>query len=226
VVHIAPPGFDGVERVGQTMVRAGAGVPVGRLLAYCREEGLGGLEFLAGLPGTLGGAIAGNAGAWGREVCEALSAVWIVSASGAETALSGRELSHSYRCAGLGGGIVTRAQLELKPRSPELIGRLTDERLGRRAQRHPLGAPSAGCVFKNPTGVSAGRLLDLCGLKGARVGGAEVSRVHANFILNRGGAVASDVLELVRMMRAAVARQFGIELELEVRHWAARSEAA
>jgi UDP-N-acetylmuramate dehydrogenase len=226
VIHIQSPGFDVIERVGPAAVRVGAGVPTARLLAYCREQGLGGLEFLAGLPGTIGGAIAGNAGAWGHEVCRCVTQLSLVSSQGTEKLLSGAGLKHSYREAQLDGAILTQARFELERRDPQLIGQLMAERTKARAARHPLGEPSAGCIFRNPPGNQAGKLLDLCGMKGRGVGGAQVSRLHANFIVNTGGAVARDVLHLVQIMRESVLRDFGIELELEVRHWPAQSKAA
>ncbi|MHC5033736.1 MAG: UDP-N-acetylmuramate dehydrogenase [Planctomycetota bacterium] len=226
VIHIQSPGFDVIERAGPTVVQVGAGVPTAKLLTRCREWGLGGLEFLAGLPGTVGGAIAGNAGAWGCEVCQRVTQLWLVSPQGTERLLSGAELEHSYREAHLDGAILTQARFELERRDPGLVGRLMAERLAARAARHPLGEPSAGCVFRNPPGNRAGRLLDLCGMKGRGIGGAQVSRIHANFIVNTGGAVARDVLSLVQIMRESVLRDFGIELELEVRHWPAQSKAA
>ncbi|MFO8006410.1 MAG: UDP-N-acetylmuramate dehydrogenase [Candidatus Brocadiia bacterium] len=226
VIHIAPPGFGSVERAGRHGVRAGAGLRSGALLAFCRDEGLGGLEFLAGLPGSVGGAVAGNAGAWEHHVSDRLSRVHLIGPDGGRRVLPPERLRFGYRTAELDGAIVTAAEFALEPRDPELIGARMDHCIARRQQRHPAGL-SAGCIFKNPPGESAGRLLDLCGLKGRRVGGAEVSRQHANFILNRGAASTRDVLALIAQMKRAVRRRFGIELELEVRHWpAARRRVA
>ena len=226
VIHVHSPGFDGVERTRPTAVRAGAGLPTSRLLASCREAGLGGLEFLAGLPGTVGGAVAGNAGAWGQQTCGPMSRLWLMDADGELQQHDRSRIRASYRSTDLGGAVVVAAEFELVPRSPELVALQMAEHARARAARHPMGQASAGCVFKNPAGQSAGRLLDLCGLKGLRVGGAEVSSVHANFVLNRGDATASDVLRLLALMKSAVRRRFGVELELEVRHWSARSKVA
>jgi UDP-N-acetylmuramate dehydrogenase len=226
VIRIHAPGLDGIERTGPALVRVGAGVPTGRLLTWCRDEGLGGLEFMAGLPGTMGGAVAGNAGAWGEETCGLVTRLHVVSPRGETWVLARRGLRYSYRCAELGGAIITAVELELSPRSPQLIALRMREHALVRAERHPMRDWSAGCVFKNPPGLSAGKLLDLCGTKGWRVGDAEVSRLHANFIINRGSADADDVLRLIELMRTAVRREFGIDLELEVRHWPARLQAA
>jgi len=226
VVQVRAPGFDWIRRSGPHRLRVGAGVPVGRLLAHCRREGLGGLEFLAGLPGTVGGALAGNAGAWGRQVSEPLSRLWLFRPERGVRELSKDRIEFSYRSARLEGGIVVEAEFQLQPRSPELIARLMSRRMAERARRHPLDLPSAGCIFRNPPGRSAGVLLDRCGLKGLRAGGAAVSRRHANFIVNTGGASSRDVLRLIELMREAVRRRFDIELRLEVRHWPARAEVA
>ena len=226
VIHLHTPGFDELERVGETGVLAGAGVPTAHLLAYCRDQQLGGLEFLAALPGTVGGAIAGNAGAWGKEICESVSRICLVSPSGEARIVDRSELRFSYRHTELGGGIITDAEFELAPRNARLITLQMAAYARNRAERHPMGEWSAGCVFKNPVGASAGKLLERCGLKGLRVGDAEVSPRHANFIVNRGSAAASDVLRLIEIMKDAVRREFGVELELEVRHWPARPQAA
>jgi len=226
VIHIHAPGFAELERTASATVLAGAGAPTARLLAYCRDEGLGGLEFLAGLPGTVGGAIAGNAGAWGKEMCQFVSRLCVVSASGQARILTGSDVRYSYRRMELDGGIITDAELELPPRNPRLIALQMADYLRNRSERHPMAEWSAGCVFKNPPGISAGRLLERCGLKGLKVGDAEVSSRHANFIINRGSAAASDVLRLIEVMKDTVRRECGIELELEVRHWPARLEAA
>ncbi len=226
VIHVAPPGFGRLERTGRREVRAGAAVRSGALLAFCRDEGLGGLEFLAGLPGSVGGAVAGNAGAWGRQVADRLGRLHLIGPDGGRRVLPPERVQFGYRKAELDGAIVTAAEFALEPRDPELIGARMVRHAARRRKRHPAGS-SAGCIFKNPPGDSAGRLLDLCGLKGRRVGDAEVSRVHANFILNRGKANTQDVLTLIGQMQRAVRRRFGVELELEVKHWpAARRRVA
>jgi UDP-N-acetylmuramate dehydrogenase len=226
VIHVHAPGFDRLRRTAPGVVRAGAGVVTAALLARCRDWGLGGLEFLAGIPGTAGGALAGNAGAWGRDIADAVRRLWMLRPDGRMDVLPRRRLRPSYRRLETGPGVIVEAEFLLEPRSADLIARQMAGYASERRARHPLGQSSAGCVFKNPPGASAGRLLQLCGLKGARVGRAEVSRQHANFIVNRGRADAADVLALIEMMRDAVRDRFGVELELEVKHWPARAEAA
>jgi UDP-N-acetylmuramate dehydrogenase len=226
VIHLCSPGFDWIERTGSASVRVGAGVRLGQLLIFCREAGLGGLEFLAGIPGTVGGAIAGNAGAWGLSMGQRIARVWTLSPGGRPAQAQAERLAFQYRRSSLRGNIVTEAELTLEPRSPALIGGLIKRNLKRKAGRQPTGQPNAGCVFKNPPGASAGRLLDLCGMKGRRLGDAEVSRVHANFICNVGNARARDVIGLMDIMRRAVLRSFGIELSPELTYWSRQKNVA
>jgi UDP-N-acetylmuramate dehydrogenase len=226
VIHVHAPGLAALRKVGPAALRAGAGVTVGRLLALCRREGLAGLEFMAGIPGTVGGALAGNAGAWGRDVCSALRGVRLLHPDGQAEDLPAEALQFGYRRLALGGAVVVEAEFQMRPSSPELVGRRMARYVARRRQRQPAEPASAGCVFKNPAGHSAGRLLDLCGLKGRAAGDARISTRHANFIVNCGGASCDDVLALIEQMREAVHREFGLGLELELKHWPGRTKAA
>ncbi len=226
VIHLCSPGFDWIERTGPTTLRAGGGVRLGELLGYCLGAGLGGLEFLAGIPGTLGGALAGNAGAWGSSIGERVLRTWSLGEANRVEEIPAERVAFAYRTSALGGRIVTEAELALEPRSPELIGGLMRRNLRQKAGRHPVGTPSAGCVFKNPPAAPAGKLLERCGMKGKRVGDAQVSRLHANFICNLAEARAQDVLLLMEMMREAVRGRFGIELEPELKHWESRRTVA
>jgi len=226
VIHMRTPGFCHVLRTGELSVRAGAGAGTARLLAYCKEQGLGGLEFLAGIPGTVGGALADNAGAWGHCISERLLRLTVMTPEGRRREYAPSELAFSYRRTDLDGAVVMEGEFLLAPREPQHIEQRMARHFRDRTERHPVHEPSAGCIFKNAPGHSAGRLLDLCGLKGLRVGGAEVSKLHANFILNRGGATAADVLRLIETMKETVRRQFGVELEMEVRRWPGPAMAA
>lgn len=197
---------------------AGGGLSLARLLAFCRREGLGGLEFLAGIPGTVGGAVAMNAGAFGKETSEAVEAASILSPSG-ETALKTREeLAFSYRRLEMqAGSVILQTRFSLEREAPETVSKRIAQNLERRKARQPLGRPSAGSVFKNPPGEFAGRLIERAGLKGETRGGAMISQEHANFIVNRGGAAAEDILALVRLAQERVRQETGLELELEIR---------
>ena len=226
VIHVCSPGFDWIERTGSRTVRAGAGVRLARLLGYCREAGLGGLEFLAGIPGTVGGALAGNAGAWGSSIGERLVRLWMLDQEGCPLERPAQDVAFAYRTSGLRRVVVTEAELELEPRPPDAIAGLMTRNVLEKARRQPTDIPNAGCVFKNPPGGSAGKMLELCGLKGLHVGGAEVSSLHANFICNVAGARACDVLELVEIMREGVRKRFGVELELELKLWRAERRVA
>lgn len=226
---VSDAGFDGVVlRIGSALgaienapsdrLRIGAGALWSRVLKHVIEEGWTGLEFGAGIPGTLGGAIATNAGTRGGETADRLVEVRGVDADGRIRTLARADIAFVYRNGPLPEGFVVTSTLfqvarEDKAKVEETIRGYQAER--RRDQ--PEREPSAGCVFKNPPGGSAGRMVDQAGLKGMREGGAVVSPVHGNFIINEGGATSADVLRLVERLRERVRGEFGVELELEVR---------
>ena len=226
VIHICSPAFDWVSRESDGRIRVGAGTRLVTLLNTCQDLGLGGLEFLAGIPGTVGGATSGNAGAWGANVGDFVTRAWTWDEEKGQKEFSRRELTFSYRKARLPGDIITEVEFELTPRSSELIGKQVNNNIQKKRDRQPTGAPNAGCVFRNPEENSAGKLLDLCGLKGSQVGGAEVSPDHANFICNTAGASAEEVLELIDTMRQKVRQNFGVELQLELKHWGGENRVA
>ncbi len=201
-------------------VTLGGGVDLTRLIKHAAMNGWGGFERLAGIPGTVGGAIAMNAGGrWGA-IGDLVRSVGVVDAAGLKAALSAADVGFEYRRTRLAGRIVCTAVLEFTPDEP----RRTWERYlevwnTKYATQPPVSERSAGCIFKNPPGQSAGALIDRAGLKGARRGGAEVSRRHANFIVAQRDASASDVLGLIETVRETVAREFGVRLELEIVVW-------
>jgi UDP-N-acetylmuramate dehydrogenase len=198
-------------------VAVDAGNSLPGLLKYCAAEGLSGLEFLAGVPGGVGGAVVMNAGAWGKATAERLVRVEGFSREGAMQVIGREELSCAYRRTQLPPGfVITRAEFSLVPSLPDRVQRAMREFMEQRRRTQPLSSPSAGCVFKNPPGERAGRLIERCGLKGLRVGGAQVSLKHANFIVNRGGATAKDVLSLARRVAQRVRRCTGVVLEQEI----------
>ena len=195
----------------------GAAARVRKLLSFTVERGLSSIEFLAGLPGTLGGALITNAGGKEGEVSEAVERVLILRGSGEIASLSKKDCGFKYRGSSIpDNAIVFGVELAIKESEPSLLREAVNRLTERRSRTQPLSSPCAGCIFKNPAGVSAGELIERCRLKGRRRGGAEVSYVHANFIVNRGNALAGDVLELIEDVRDEVYKETKIVLELEV----------
>jgi UDP-N-acetylmuramate dehydrogenase len=204
--------FDG-ERL---RAQAGAGLP--HLARAAADHGLGGLEFAAGIPASIGGAVVMNAGAHGHAMDEVVEGVEIVDGSGARR-LRADELAYAYRTSRLQRepAVVVDATLRLGRGDPAEIRARTETWLRQRGETQPIGPPSSGCVFRNPPGDHAGRLVDLAGGKGLSVGGARVSDVHANYIINTGGATAADVVTLAHKVKALVAEKFGMVLEPEIK---------
>ncbi len=247
-----PEAGDGV------VVQAGAGCSLARLVNWCGEKGFTGLEFAAGIPGTIGGAVVMNAGAWGGEIAGVLASVTVVTPTGAIRTLPRAELDFGYRvwhdylvpygsvsyfshkemncerhlssssgwsrspagaqASGDGAGrvIVVGVELSLAVGDGERIRNLCQSYREQRRMKQPKKEPNAGSFFKNPQGDAAGRLIEASGLKGMKVGGAMVSPVHANFLVNCGGATASDVVELMKKVQATVQSNSGVLLEPEV----------
>ncbi len=211
------PDFNVVRIAGDGLVEAEAGVRLNSLIKQLVAAGLGGLEALAGIPGSVGGALVMNAGAGSQEFGRVVEAVEILSG---ETFAwrPAAELAFAYRHARLApGDIVTAVRLRLVPGDPELLQAAYAERIGHRRQAHAVGGPSAGSVFKNPPGQKAWELIAGCGWQGRSIGGARVSERHANFIINAGGAMAADIEALIEAIRSDVERQTGVRLEAEVR---------
>jgi UDP-N-acetylmuramate dehydrogenase len=204
------------EAHGEVLV-LGAGQPTSRLWTRAHALGLVGMEFIAGVPGTLGGAVAMNAGTRVGEMKDVVRRVEIATADGAGW-VEARALAFAYRACRLpAGGVVTRVEVALRRGDVAESERRMQEDRDRRRRTQPLDRPSFGSTFRNPPGDHAGRLVEAAGLKGHRVGGAMWSDVHANFVVNLGGATARDVLDLVRLARTRVQERFGILLETEVR---------
>jgi UDP-N-acetylmuramate dehydrogenase len=208
-------GFNAVTSV-ETALRAGGGVRMADAIEQAGELGLGGIEFLWGIPGTLGGGLRTNAGAFEHELGDLVVDVRVTTSRGEELALSRRDLKFAYRRSALPDDcVVTGVTLKLKRSTADAIASRLEECRKLRAATQPRGA-SAGSVFRNPKGESAGRLLDQAGLKGRRVGGAVVSERHANFIINEGGARCADVRQLIEIMKQKVEEKFGVILEEEI----------
>jgi UDP-N-acetylmuramate dehydrogenase len=200
-------------------VTVGAGVLLPRLLVKMAGKGWGGLEFLAGVPGSVGGAVVMNAGAWGKDLGQSVKQVKALDRQGRERSFSRSSLKFGYRKCLLQRSkwIVTEAVIKLKKKSPRLIKQQMADFIAQRRKGQPLGAPNCGSVFKNPAGDHAGRLIEAAGCKGWRIGDAQVSSKHANFIVNLGEARANDVIRLITKIRRAVKERFNITLEPELK---------
>jgi UDP-N-acetylmuramate dehydrogenase len=202
-------------------VTVSAGYLMPKLAADAAKAGRTGLEFGAGVPGTVGGSVVGNAGAFGREVKDGLICAEAIDPQGRLHTLSAAECRFAYRDSILKsekpGWVVRSATFDTGEDDPSRIRERIKEVQRHRRQTQPIEKRSLGSTFKNPPGDAAGRLIDACGLKGLRIGGAQISEKHANFIVNLGGASADDVLALMAEMRDRVFERFGIELEPEVR---------
>jgi len=214
---ILPERFQDLEREG-TQVTVGAGVRISRLLAFCSKQGLTGLEFLSGIPGTVGGAVWGNAGAWGGATADRLARVQLVTEEGDDLLLGCETIPFAYRFSGFPkGAVIVGATFALAAGDPTTIRQRISRWLVQRNASQPVEFRSAGSIFKNPPEDYAGRLVDAAGVKGTRIGGAMISEKHGNFFVNLGDARAADVLALVALARERVRATAGIDLELEIR---------
>lgn len=204
--------------VDGTDVTAGAGISLNRLVKFAARHGLQGVEFCAGIPGCVGGGLATNAGAWGKNLCDAVKRVLVYVPARRETRRVVREeMESGYRKSNLASfGVILEAEFTLSPAEPSEIFERMQDYLKRKASTQPLGFKSAGSVFKNPTGHHAGALIESLGFKGHARGGAAVSDLHANFIVNTGAATASDVLALIAEIKQRAHAATGIDLEEEI----------
>ena len=216
VIKLAGP-MSGVSVEG-TAIRAQAGASLSQVSRAALQASLTGLEFASGIPGSLGGALAMNAGAYGGELSQVVREAMVLMDGRVQT-LSREELAMGYRTTRVlrEGGIVLSAVLDLKEGDAPQIAATMDDLNRRRREKQPLSFPSAGSTFKRPEGYFAGALIEQAGLKGYAIGGAQVSEKHAGFLINRGGATASDLLRLIEYVQARVYAQSGVRLETEVR---------
>ena len=216
VIKLAGP-MSGVSVEG-TAIRAQAGASLSQVSRAALQASLTGLEFASGIPGSLGGALAMNAGAYGGELSQVVREAMVLMDGRVQT-LSREELAMGYRTTRVlrEGGIVLSAVLDLKEGDAPQIAETMDELNRRRREKQPLSFPSAGSTFKRPEGYFAGALIEQAGLKGYAIGGAQVSEKHAGFLINRGGATASDLLRLIEYVQERVYAQSGVRLETEVR---------
>ncbi|HJS07155.1 MAG TPA: UDP-N-acetylmuramate dehydrogenase [Pirellulales bacterium] len=218
VLRLSATAFNDIRVKDQKLV-AGGGARLGHVVSTAVREGLAGLEPLVGIPGTLGGALRGNAGSHGGDVGQWVVRTTTMSRSGELVERSRNELVFSYRQCNIDDLVILGCEFELEPEDPqELTKRMQKNWIIKKADQ-PLGHQSTGCIFKNPRGISAGMLIDQAGLKGARVGGAEVSDRHANFIIAEPDATSRDVLQLIDLVQRTVSERLGVELETEIEVW-------
>ena len=213
--------LDGMERLSDNRIRVMAGVTMSRAAVFAANLGLSGLEFAHGIPGSVGGGVYMNAGAYGGEICQVCDRVEVMDRQGNTRWLSNAEMEFSYRHSVLEttSDIVICAEFSLSPAQPETIMARMKELIGKRSASQPLDLPSAGSAFKRPAGGYAAALIEQAGLKGFRVGNAGISEKHAGFAVNLGGATAGDVKELLQTVSDKVFEQSGIRLEPEIRIW-------
>ena len=227
-VLVADSGYEGAimvlgkgfkrHAIEREQLRTGAGVILGAVVQDAFKAGLAGLEFAVGIPGTVGGALAMNAGSRDEWIGSVVESVTLFVPGEGLVGVRGPEIAWGYRRTDLPSrGIIVESVLRVVESDAVHLRRAMEASLRRRKRSQPLALPSAGSVFVNPEGDSAGRLIESVGLKGARSGSAQVSEVHANFIVNTGGATAADVVELIRTIHDAVKESHGIELRPEIR---------
>ena len=208
------------QREVDGQLEAGSAQLLSRLARAAWGRGLTGLEFAAGIPGTVGGAIVMNAGAYGGEMAQVVASVRVMDRAGNIEEVPNAACDFAYRHSAFSGGerLILSARFALTPGDPAEIKAKMDDLNARRKEKQPLEYPSAGSTFKRPPGHYAAALIDQCGLKGLRVGGAQVSEKHAGFVINTGGATCADVLALMDQVRERVYRETGVTLEPEVRY--------
>jgi UDP-N-acetylmuramate dehydrogenase len=211
-------GLNGIK-IEDDKIVVGSGVMLQRLIRFAAKKSLGGLEFLAGVPGSVGGAILMNAGAWGKTIGKYVKSVKVLDHNGNEKIILRKDMGFAYRKSILQGveQIVVEVVLKLRKMKKKTIEQKIAEFVGKRKNRHPLGSPNCGSVFKNPEGKIAAILIEDAGCKGMRIGDAQVSMKHANFIVNLGDAKASDVVKLITVVQGKVKTKHRIKLEPEVK---------
>jgi UDP-N-acetylmuramate dehydrogenase len=218
VVSLADPAFGEITVAGRK-ITAGSGAKLGHLISVAVREGLAGLEPLVGIPGTVGGALHGNAGSRGGDIGQWTCRAAVMTRAGEILERDRDDLTFAYRESSLDELVILQGQFELEKEDPEELTKRMQKYWIVKKANQPLGHQSAGCIFKNPRGMSAGMLIDQAGLKGSRVGGAEVSDLHANFVVVDNSATSHDVLRLIDLVRSRVAERLGVELETEIEIW-------
>ncbi len=216
VINLSAAYFKRIRRSGNKIVAA-AGVALKDLLSFSRDKSLSGLEFLAGIPGSLGGALIMNAGSYGQSIGSLVTQIKVIDYNNRIKILKKKDFDFNYRSSNLANCIILEAHLKLSKARKKDIAERIKEHIALRSKSQDYRYPSCGCFFKNPKGNSAGRLIDLCGLKGRQIGGAAISDRHANFIINVRNAKSEDVLKLMSLAIKRVQDKFNINLEPEVK---------
>jgi len=218
VVRLGGSDFAGVEFNANSLT-AGAGVELNKLVFECVRKGLGGLETLAGIPGSIGGAAKMNAGGHFGDFGSAVESVTLMDSEGEIFERAKPELSFDYRSTNITTKFILDAKIKLYESDPKQLLKIVKEVWIYKKNTQPLNTRNAGCIFKNPRGMSAGAMIDRAGLKGTKIGGAVVSEKHANFITAEDGCKSSDVIALIEKVREKVKEKFDVELELEIEIW-------
>jgi UDP-N-acetylmuramate dehydrogenase len=218
VLRLTGDEFSRIEVEGNT-IRSGAGALLSQLISQSVKAELAGLETLAGIPGTVGGALHGNAGGRTGDIGQFVQSATVLTAKGEKFTRTEDELTFGYRASSIDELVILEGVFQLQEDDPvEITRRMRKLWIVKKATQ-PLSSQSAGCIFKNPRGMSSGALIEQAGLKGTRIDNAEISDRHANFIVTYKGAKSDDVLRLIDLSRAKVAEQFGVDLELEIEIW-------
>jgi UDP-N-acetylmuramate dehydrogenase len=218
VIRIADPLLSEI-RIDGTSVEAGAAALLSSVITEATRAGLGGVEHLVGIPGTIGGAVVGNSGGRSGDIGQLIRSVRVLTQAGDVAIRRGDELSFSYRRSSIQDLVLLSAELALhRDDTDELMKRMRKNWIMKRSTQ-PLADQSAGCIFRNPRGLSAGALIEQCGLKNASVGKARISDRHANFIVTEAGATSTDIEMLIARVQSAVAAKYSVELELEIQVW-------
>lgn len=218
VLHLNSSPFKRIS-FRDNLLNVGSGALLARMIDFTRKHNLSGAEFLSGIPGTVGGAIVMNAGIKGKSIGNLVENIQVMDYNGKVKTLNKGEINFGYRNSDLSKYIVLSVRMKFKKASPREINNRISRYLNYRKLTQDLSRPSCGCIFKNPGRASAGRLIDLCGLKGTRVGDAFISPKHANFILNLKNAAARDVLNLMNLIKHKVKNKFKVSLEPEIKIW-------
>ena len=218
VIKLSGSGFAGVEFNGEVLA-VGAGVELNKVVLDCVKKGLGGIEMLGGIPGSVGGAARMNAGGHFGDFGSAVESVTLMDGEGNVFEKTKPELSFDYRSTNITAKFILGAKVKLYQADPQQLLKTVKEVWIYKKNTQPLNTRSAGCVFKNPRGMSAGAMIDRAGMKGTKIGGAIVSEKHANFIIAQEGCKSSDVMSLIEKIRKKVKEKFDVQLELEIEIW-------